>query len=80
MSVEQNGLSVDVDAGSTRSVQKIVMWMIMEKKDFVLLVSDFIHFYHVLISYVQLLCIRKRFFKHNAYHCIAILCFIGWCT
>ena len=65
-------IGVDVDAGSTRSVQKIVMSMIMEKKDFVLLVYDFIHFYYVIICYIQLLCIRKRFFKHNAYRRIAI--------
>ena len=52
--MEQKGLSLDVDVGSTRSVQKIVMLIIVEKKDFVLLVSDlsiFIMFSSVTFSY-----------------------------
>ena len=71
MSVERIGLSVKVDAGSTRSVQKIVMLIIVEKKN---LVSDFTHFHQVLIGYVQLYCILKRFFKHNTYRCVEIFC------
>ena len=71
---------MDVDAGSTRSVQKIVMFIIVKKKDFVLFVSDFIHF--TMFSSVMFSCYvsAKDFLSTTHTTVYQFMCLIVWCA